>query len=57
MSTNRGMDKDDVVCIYTHVHMYTHTHTMEHYPVMKNEIIPFAVTWMGLMLVILNEVR
>ena len=52
MSTNRGMDKEDVVCIYTHVYMYTHTHTMEHYSVMKNEIIPFAVTWMGFVLVI-----
>ena len=39
---------------YTHTHTHTHTHTMEYYsPIKKNEILPFATTWMepeGIML-------
>ena len=47
MSINRGIDKEDVVHIYT----------MEYYSdIKKNEIMPFAVTWMDLELVILSEV-
>ena len=43
MSTNR-MDKDD-------------THTMGYYPVTaKNEILPFAATWMDLQIIRLREV-
>ena len=47
MSTDRGMDKEDVVHIYT----------MEYYSaIKKNEIMPFAGTWMDLEIIILSEV-
>ena len=42
------MDKNDVI------HMYT----MEYYSaIKKNEIMPFAGTWMDLEMIILSEVR
>ena len=42
------------VCTHTH----THTHTMEYYStIKKNEILPFATTWMDLEGIILSEVR
>ena len=41
------------VCIY----IYIHTHTMEYYSaVKKNEILPFATTWMELEGIMLSEV-
>ena len=47
MSINIGMDKEDVVHIYT----------KEYYSaIKKNEIMPFAATRMDLESVILNEV-
>ena len=46
MSINRGMDKEDVVHIYT----------VEYYSVIKNKIMPFAVTWMDLEIIILSKV-
>ena len=47
MSIDRQMDKEDVVHIYT----------MEYYSaIKKNEIMPFAVTWMQLEIIILSEV-
>ena len=41
------MDKEDVVYLYT----------MECSAIKKNEIMPFAETWMDLEIVILGEVR
>ena len=47
MSINRGIEKEDVVHIYT----------MEYYlAIKKNEIMPFAIIWMDLEIVILSEV-
>ena len=41
------MDKEDVVCIYT----------VEYYSaIKKNEIMPFAATWMDLEIIIVSEV-
>ena len=40
------------ICIHTH----THTHIMEYYSVIKNEILPFSGTWMGLEMIKFSEV-
>ena len=46
-SIDRWMDKEDVVHIYT----------MEYYlAIKKDEIMPFAATWMDLEIIILSEV-
>ena len=43
------------VCIHTHTH--THIHTMEYYSaIKKNQIMPFAATWMDLEFTKLSEV-
>ena len=50
------MDKEDVVCTHTHTHTLTHTHTMQYCSAIeKNEILPFAATWMDLEGIMLSE--
>ena len=46
MSINRGMDRENVVC-----------NTMEYYSaIKKDEIMPFAATWMDLEILTVSEV-
>ena len=48
MSTDRGVDREYVVCIYINSGiLFSHE---------KNEIMPFSVTWMDLESVILSEI-
>ena len=40
-----------------YVCVYTHTHIMEYYSaIKKNEMMPFAATWMDLEIIIISEV-
>ena len=51
ISISRYIDID----IYTHTHTYTHN-GIYHSAIKKNEIMPFAVTWMDPEITILSEV-
>ena len=43
-----------IICTYD---IYIYTHTAEYYSAIKKiEIMPFAVTWMGLEIIILDKV-
>ena len=43
---------------YIYIYIYIHTHTTEHYSaIKKNEILPFATTWMKLEGIMLSEIR
>ena len=47
MSINRWMDKENVVYLYNEILR----------SIRKNEIMPFAATWMDLKIIILSEVN
>ena len=50
MAISWGIDKS---VVYTH----THTHTVEYYlAIKKNEIMPFAATWMDLEIILWSEI-
>ena len=47
-----------MVYTHTHTHARAHAHKMEYYSaIKKNEIMPFAATWMDLEIIILSEIR
>ena len=42
---------------FLHTHTHTHTHTVEYYSaIKKNEIVPFATTWVDLEGIMLSEI-
>jgi len=52
-SIDEWLKKRQYVCVHTH----THTHTQEYYSaIKKNEILPFAMTWMEVESIMLSEV-
>ena len=47
------------VCMSLHTHTHTHTHTQMEYhsAIKKNEVLPFATTWMDLEGIMLRDIR
>ena len=43
------------VCVYTHTHTHIHTGILLSHK--KDEIMPFAATWMDLEMIILSEIN
>ena len=55
MSMIKEIYKEDVMCVCVCVCVCVYTHTLEYYTAMKNEIVAFAATWMGLEIVLLSK--
>ena len=51
------LDKKDMVCVCVCVSVCVYTMEYYHSVIKKNEIRPFAATWMDLQSIILSEVR
>ena len=50
-------ERIEIWYVYAYTHTHTHTHTQEYYSaIKKNEILPFAKTWMELKCIMLNEI-
>ena len=48
---------DEWIKKMSHTHTHTHTHTLEYCSaIKKNELMPFAATWLDLEIFILSEV-
>ena len=44
------------LCVFIHTHTHTHTHTQRDISHKKNEILPFAITWIDLEDIMLSEI-
>ena len=54
----RGPKKRKIRYIHACTHVHMHTHTVEYNSAMKkNEMLPFAATWINLVNIILSEVK